>query len=235
MNEQEREQERLDRAIRAALGDLVAAAPRRHDVPARPERRWTPSRSRVLVAAAAGLTAAAGIVAVVAVTTRTATPTDDAVPRPGVTVAPAEPASTPAPSTTTSTSTPSTAPPSTLRTTTTVAPTTAAAPTSTAAPTAGPLQRIQFRRGTNDAAMDGTLVPGTTDRFVLEAAEGQRMIVDVDTQVAGVSVSIAAPDGTPLAADESIAAVDLPTDGDYLVEVRPSRTGGDYTITFYIM
>jgi len=69
--------QRLDRAIRAALRDVVAAAPDRHDVPVRTEQlRTEGGRRRPLLAVAAGLTAAAGIVAVVAVSTRSTITTD---------------------------------------------------------------------------------------------------------------------------------------------------------------
>jgi hypothetical protein len=206
--------QRLERAIRGALGDLVAAAPRRDEVPVqtappRPLARRTP-----WLALAAGLTAAAGIVAVVLVSTRATITTD--VSRPSVTVASTAPATTAA--TTTSPST----------TTTTTSPT-----TTTAAPTPGPLQRVEFPRGTNNTSVSRELAPRTADRFVLEAAASQTMIVHL-AAAAGTTFSIIAPDGTPLAEDEELAAVELPADGDYVVVVGTAGSGGDYTIDFLI-
>ena len=213
----------LDRAIRAALGDVVARAPRRGDVPERGDDSEDTAgvRRRVLVGAATALTAAAGIVAVVAVSTRSTVTTDVDRSSLAVTTTPAPPTTGAAPSTT------STSPP---ETTTTTPPTT----TTTVAAAPGPLQRVEFRRGTNNTSVDGELVPGTTDRYVLEAGSDQRMVVNVDSDVAEISLSIIAPDGTVLATEEVVAAVELPADGDYVVEVSTSDAGGPYTIDFLI-
>jgi hypothetical protein len=198
----------LDRAIRAALEDVVATAPRRGDGPERSDDNKVAAgaRRRVLVGVATALTAAAGIVAVVAVSTRTTITTD--VARSSLAV------------TTTTTDAPATS--------------TTDAPSTTVAPTPGPLQRVEFRRGTNNTSVDAELVPGTTDRYILEAGSDQRMVVNVDSDVADISFSIIAPDGTALAADEVVVAVELPADGDYVVEVSTSGVGGPYTIDFLI-
>ena len=203
----------LDRAIRAALEDVVATAPRRGDVPERSDAtEVTAGRRRILVGAATALTAAAGIVAIVAVSTRTTVTTDVARSSLAVTT-------TPAPPTTGATSTSTTSPRAT---------------STTVAPTPGPLQRVEFRRGTNNATVDAELVPGTTDRYVLEAGSDQRMVVNVDSDVADIRFTIVAPDRTALAANEVVAAVELPADGDYVVEVSTAGAGGPYTIDFLI-
>jgi hypothetical protein len=192
----------LDRAIRAALADVVAAAPRRGDVPEVRDDRPVGAgvrRRGVLVGAATALTAAAGIIALVVVSTRSTVTTD--IARSSLAV-------------TTSTSVPATS--------------------TTVAATLGPLQRVEFRRGTNNASVDAELVPGTTDRFVLEAGSDQRMVVNIDSDVAGIQFAVVAPDGTMLAANEEVASVDLPADGDYVVEVSTTGTGGEYTIDFLI-
>ena len=121
----------LDRAVRSALRDIVAAAPDRHDVPVRAEQfRAEGGRRRPLLAAAVGLIAAAGIVAVVAVSTRSTITTETA------------PATTGAP--------PSTAP---ATTSTTAITTTTISATTTVAPTPGPLRRVEFQRGTNNTSV----------------------------------------------------------------------------------
>jgi hypothetical protein len=205
---------RLDRAIRRALGDIVAAAPRRGDVPVRAEQLRAHRRRGPWLGLAAGLTAAAGIVAVVLVNARITITTDvSATSIPEV--------STTAPRTTSSTPTTTTTPPPT----TTVPPTVAPAP--------GPPQRVEFRRGTNNTTVAGDLAVGTVDRYVLEAGADQMMIVHVDG-AAGITFSVVAPDGTVLAEDERLAAVNLPADGDYVVEVATTAAGGAYTIDFLI-
>jgi hypothetical protein len=208
--------EQLDRAIRRALGDYVAAAPRRDDVPVRSSEQLRPVRRRgPWLGLAAGLTAAAGVFAVVLVDSRVTITTDiSRTSRPELLTTPATTTST-----TTSTST---------STTTTTAPA-----TTTVAPTAGPPQRVEFRRGTNNTTVTGNLAVGTVDRYVLEAGAEQMMIVHVDG-AAGIAFSIVAPDGTVLAEDEVLAAVALPADGDYVVEVATTDAGGAYTIDFLI-
>ena len=52
--------------------------------------------------------------------------------------------------------------------------------------------------------------------------------------VHNITFSIVAPDGTVLAADQERAAVVLPVDGDYLVVVETTSSGGPYQITFWI-
>ena len=118
--------------------------------------------------------------------------------------------------------------------TTDVARSSLAVTTHAVAPTPGPLQRVEFRRGTNNATVDAELVPGTTDRYVLEAGSDQRMVVNVDSDVADIRFTIVAPDRTELAANEVVAAVELPADGDYVVEVSTAGAGGPYTIDFLI-
>jgi len=200
---------RLDRAIRRALGDIVAASPRRDEVPVRTEQLRAPRRHGPWLGLAAGLTAAAGIVAVVLVDSRDTITTDlsrTSVP---------EVATTVSSTTSTTTSIPATTVPSTV------------------APTPGPLQRVEFRRGTNNTTVDGDLVAGTVDRYVLEAGADQMMIVHVDG-APDITFSIVAPDGTLLVEDEVLAAVSLPADGDYVVEVATGDAGGAYSIDFLI-
>jgi hypothetical protein len=208
----------VDRAIRRALGDLVAAAPRRDDVPVRTEQLRTARRRGPWLGLAAGLTAAAGVFAVVLVNSRITITTDvSRTSRPEVSTTSALTTST-----TTSTST---------STTTSSTPATTVPPT--VAPTPGPLQRVEFRRGTNNTTVSGDLAVGTVDRYVLEAGADQIMIVHVDG-ADGITFSISAPDGTLLAEDEVLAAVTLPADGDYVVEVGTTDSGGAYNIDFLI-
>jgi negative regulator of sigma E activity len=224
--------ERLDRAIRGALGDVVAAAPDRDDVPVRPAHvRADRGRRGPWLTVAAGLTAAAGIVAVLVVTTRS-TITTDVTSRsaPAGSTTPVAPASTAAPATSSSSPASTTSTSSTSSSTSTSMP----ASTTTVAQTPGPRQRVEFRRGTNNTSVADEVVAGTTDRYVLEASAEQRMIVNVDAAVPDITFSILAPDGTPLAENEVLAAVELPVDGDYVVEVRTNGGGGAYEIDFLI-
>jgi hypothetical protein len=100
---------------------------------------------------------------------------------------------------------------------------------------AGPsAQRIQFAPGTNTASLHADVLPATSDRYVLRAAAGQTMVVHVAPLVHNITFSIVAPDGTVLAAGQERATVVLPVDGDYLVVVETTSSGGPYQITFWI-
>ena len=49
-----------------------------------------------------------------------------------------------------------------------------------------------------------------------------------------ITFSIFAPDGTALADDQAQATVVLPANGDYLVVVETTSSGGPYQISFWI-
>jgi hypothetical protein len=98
----------------------------------------------------------------------------------------------------------------------------------------GNTTRIQFAPGTNGASLRADLQPATTDRYVLRAAAGQTMVVHVAPLVHNITMSIFAPDGTPLAEDLEQATVTLPANGDYLVVVETTSSGGPYQISFWI-
>ena len=98
----------------------------------------------------------------------------------------------------------------------------------------GGAQRIQFAPGTNTASLRADVLPATTDRYVLRAAAGQTMVVHVAPLVPNITFSIFAPDGTALADDQVQATVVLPANGDYLVVVETTSSGGPYQISFWI-
>jgi hypothetical protein len=72
------------------------------------------------------------------------------------------------------------------------------------------------------------------DRYLLRARAGQTMVVHVAPLVPNITFSIFAPDGSSLADDQERATVALPADGDYLVVVETTSSGGPYQITFWI-
>ena len=98
----------------------------------------------------------------------------------------------------------------------------------------GGAQRIQFAPGTNTASLRGDVLPATTDRYLLRAAAGQTMVVHVAPLVPNITLSIFAPDGTALAEHQEQATVVLPANGDYLVVVETTSSGGPYQISFWI-
>ncbi len=101
-------------------------------------------------------------------------------------------------------------------------------------PAADSAMRIQFAPGSNTASLHADIAPATTDRYVLRAADGQTMTVHVAPLVHNITLSIFAPDGTALAEHLEQATVELPANGDYLVAVETTSSGGPYQITFWI-
>jgi hypothetical protein len=102
-----------------------------------------------------------------------------------------------------------------------------------AAPAAAPsgvTERIEFAAGTDSASVDGAVVIGTTNRYVLAAAAGQSMSVEVSSVEGNAVVDVLAPDGSVLADEQTSAAVQLPVDGDYVVEVGSTRGNATYTL-----
>ena len=69
---------------------------------------------------------------------------------------------------------------------------------------------------------------------MLRAAAGQTMVVHVAPLVPNITFSIFAPNGTALAGDQSQATVVLPANGDYLIVVETTSSGGPYQISFWI-
>jgi hypothetical protein len=102
-------------------------------------------------------------------------------------------------------------------------------------PATGSTQRIRFAAGTDTASVHADLAPATTHSYVLRAAAGQTMAVQVAPLVPNITFSIFAPDGTPLAEDLAQADVTLPATGDYLVVVETTSSGGPYEISFWIV
>jgi hypothetical protein len=102
-------------------------------------------------------------------------------------------------------------------------------------PVAGSTQRIRFAPGTTTASVHADLAPATTHSYALRAAAGQTMAVQVAPLVPNITFTILAPDGTPLAEDQAQASVTLPANGDYVVVVETTSSGGPYQITFWIV
>lgn len=98
----------------------------------------------------------------------------------------------------------------------------------------GTTERIRFAPGTNNASVEGAIVRGTTDRYLLWAAAGQTMVAHVDSVTDNVYLSVYAPDGTPLAENLEQATVELPINGDYLVAISTTSSGGPYQLSVWI-
>jgi hypothetical protein len=98
----------------------------------------------------------------------------------------------------------------------------------------GDIDRIAFAAATNNASVTGDVLPATTNRYVLRASAGQVMVAHVDSVTDNVFLSIFAPDGTPLAEHLLQAAVAVPVEGDYLIEISTTSSGGPYRLSVWV-
>lgn len=102
-------------------------------------------------------------------------------------------------------------------------------------PTPGTVERIQFRPGANSDTRGGAVSASDPRRYVLWAAAGQQMSVQLKTTSVHLNFFLFTPSGENLAVNGGGMQAwsgRLPLSGDYVVEVRHSGTGlADYGIT----
>lgn len=99
----------------------------------------------------------------------------------------------------------------------------------------GKTQRVRFARGRTTAVLNGAVVRGTQDRYILGARSGQTMIVHITSREKNAAFAILGPDATALeGAEEGTDATDwtgtLPLTGDYSIWVSPTRGNATYTL-----
>lgn len=99
----------------------------------------------------------------------------------------------------------------------------------------GKVQRVRFARGRTTAVVNGAVVRGTQDRYMLGARRGQTVIVHITSHEKNATFAILGPDATALAgAEEGTDATDwtgiLPLSGDYSIWVGPTRGNATYTL-----
>jgi hypothetical protein len=91
--------------------------------------------------------------------------------------------------------------------------------------------RIQFAPGTDSATVQGTFREGQSDRYVLRAAAGQRMTIQISPLGTGASLGVSAPNGSALPGGPGDAiAYQLPATGDYTIVIGGGR--GDSSPTY---
>jgi hypothetical protein len=96
----------------------------------------------------------------------------------------------------------------------------------------GQLERLTFAPGSVSGRASAAALLGTADSWYLGARTGQFMAVDVTSLEANSTFDVFAPDGTLMTApaERTTWSGFLPQDGDYRVEVRPTRGNATYTI-----
>jgi hypothetical protein len=95
-------------------------------------------------------------------------------------------------------------------------------------------QRIQFAPDTDNATVQGSTAPGTTDRWVLGAEAGQTMTVSFGPDEFAALTTLFGPDGDVVAAWHTGGSATLPETGDYIIDVGNTGSTNDYTMTVRI-
>ena len=95
-------------------------------------------------------------------------------------------------------------------------------------------QRLRFAPGTDRLMVVGAIAPGTTARYVLAAAAGQSMFVEIGPSEFAALTTIFGPDGAVVGAGHTTATAALPADGDYTIEVGNTGSTTDFTLTVRI-
>lgn len=98
----------------------------------------------------------------------------------------------------------------------------------------GKTQRVRFPKGRTSTILRGAVVRGTRDNYILGAAAGQTMTVHVTSREKNASFSIAGPGGSMLVEDTDDWSGELPSRGDYRIEVGPTRGNATYTLEITI-
>jgi len=97
----------------------------------------------------------------------------------------------------------------------------------------GLTKRVRFQRGRTTAVLKNSVVRGTVDRYLLGARKGQQIIVHITSVENNAVFDIYTPQGGTLAGegeDSTDWSGTLPQDGDYIIEVGPTRGNATYTL-----
>lgn len=93
---------------------------------------------------------------------------------------------------------------------------------------------VRFETGGTSATMSDAVVRGERNRYTLEAAAGQTMIVGIVSLEDNAVFDIYGPDDVLLAAEGTAASIVLPVDGDYVIVVGGTRGNASYDLTVEI-
>jgi len=97
----------------------------------------------------------------------------------------------------------------------------------------GRTQRVRFARGRTSTVIKGSVVRGTRDNYILGASSGQMMYVHLTSREKNASFTIYVPgrsDVLASAVDVTDWEGSLPFDGDWIIEVGPTRGNATYTL-----
>jgi type II secretory pathway pseudopilin PulG len=108
--------------------------------------------------------------------------------------------------------------------------------TITAAFAEGVRKRIKFARGRNSTVISNAVLRAEIDQYLLGARAGQRMKVEITSLEANAAFQIQRPDnkgmlpGATFDDDATTWTGELPDNGDYVIEVAPTRGNATYRL-----
>lgn len=100
----------------------------------------------------------------------------------------------------------------------------------------GVKKRVRFPRGETAAAIEGSVIRGERDTYLLGARAGQRMTVRVTSLEENAAFQIYQPGGKKTLAgageadDATAWSGELPASGDYRIVVGPTRGNSSYRL-----
>lgn len=96
--------------------------------------------------------------------------------------------------------------------------------------------RIHFRAGASTGAVEGSVLRGERNRYLIRAGHGQRMQVSISSLENNASFTLIQPDGKTVAGTEEerdhppLWKGTLPLSGDYVIVVGPTRGNATYRL-----
>lgn len=90
--------------------------------------------------------------------------------------------------------------------------------------------RIEFAPGSTSSQVQNSVVRGTRDTYLLNAAAGQTMRLNISSLENNAVFEVVGPDGAVLAQEEEQLTLELPASGDYQVIVGGTRGNASYTL-----
>lgn len=93
---------------------------------------------------------------------------------------------------------------------------------------------VRFETGGTSTTLSSAVVRGERNRYTLEAAAGQTMIVSIVSLEDNAVFDIYGPSDVLLAAEGTTASIVLPADGNYVIIVGGTRGNASYDLTVEI-
>lgn len=90
--------------------------------------------------------------------------------------------------------------------------------------------RIEFAAGSTSSQVKNSVVRGTRNIYLLNAAAGQTMRLNISSLENNAVFEVIGPNGTALAQEEEQLTLELPASGDYQVIVGGTRGNASYTL-----